>query len=100
MLKALAVLRTLFLAFIAVYTFRAMPFFLDMARTHDESYARCTEAFSLVSRAAWMAVGWIALETAVGWWMVVRTGREAQLRKMAPAVPRPGTGEPPFAPPR
>jgi hypothetical protein len=91
MLTALAVLRTFFLVFIVAFTVRAMPWNIEVARTFDEQYARCTDALSLVIRAAWLAIGWIALETAIGWWMATRT----------PRVHRelPKGGEPPFAPP-
>lgn len=92
MLKVLAVLRTIFLVFIAGYTVRAMPVFVNAARTFDESYARCADALSLVVRAAWIAIGWIALETAIGWWLATR--------KPTLAAPIPKShGEPPFAPP-
>jgi hypothetical protein len=100
MIKVMAVLRTVFLVFIVVLTFRAMPWFLEMARTHDESYARCTASVGLLSRAAWISVAWIAFETAVGWWMATRNGRKARLAKLEPDLPRPGSSEPPFSPPR
>ena len=91
MLKTLAVLRTLFLVFVVGYTARAMPWSPIVARTFDEQYARCSDALALVIRAAWLAIAWIAFETAVGWWMATR----------APKVHRdlPKGGEPPFAPP-
>lgn len=100
MLKLLAVLRTLFLAFIVYLTFRAMPWYLDMAQTHDESYARCTASLAAVGRAAWIAVGWIAFETVVGWLMAVRGGRGPKRGKLLTDLPKPGSSEPPFAPPR
>ena len=95
MLKALAVLRTLFLFAIAGYTAWAMPWSTHVARTFDEQYARCSDSLALMIRAAWIAIAWIAFETAVGFWM---TSREARKRLPADA-PRPGTAEPPFAPP-
>lgn len=91
MLKALAVVRSLVLVFIIGYTARAMPWFLSPARTFDESYARCADALSLVLRAAWIAIGWIAVETALGWWLATRTP------KVVSAAPK--AGEPPLAPP-
>jgi hypothetical protein len=91
MLKALAVLRTLVLVFLVGYTVRAMPLFVNPARTFDESYARCADSLGLVLRAAWVAIGWIAFETAVGWIMATRR------RKLAAEPKR--AGEPPFAPP-
>lgn len=91
MLKALAVVRTLVLVFLIGYTVRAMPFFVNQARTFDESYARCADSLSLVVRAAWIAVAWIAIETAIGWFLATR-------RPKIP-VAAPKGGEPPFAPP-
>jgi hypothetical protein len=93
MLKIMAVLRTIFLIFIVGFTFRAMPFFMSVSRTFDEQYARCSNAVSLLMRAAWFAVGWIAIETLVGWWLASRPPKlhETDLPKSA--------GEPPFAPP-
>jgi hypothetical protein len=91
MLKALAVLRTVFLVFIVGYTVRAMPLFVNPARTFDESYARCADALNLVLRAAWIAIGWIAIETALGWWLAMRQA------KLGVRIPK--SGEPPFAPP-
>lgn len=87
MLKVMAVLRSLFLVFIVGYTVRAMPWFSTVSRTFDEQYARCSAALDLLMRAAWFAVGWIALETAVGWWMAVRSGRRAA----AAAAPTPSS---------
>ncbi len=93
MLKALAVVRTLVLVFLIGYTVRAMPWFLSPARTFDESYARCADALSLVLRAAWIAVGWIAVETVIGWVLATRR------KKGLAAAETPRAGEPPFAPP-
>jgi hypothetical protein len=76
MLKVLAVLRSLFLVFVVGYTVRALPVFTTVAATFDEQYARCSGALGLLVRAAWMAIAWIALETALGWWMAVRAGRK------------------------
>lgn len=91
MLKALAVLRTIFLVFIVGYTVRAMPWWANVAKTFDEQYARCSDALSLVLRAAWLAIAWVALETAIGWILATRRPRvRAELQK---------PGEPPFAPP-
>ncbi len=94
MLKALAVVRTLFLVFIVGYTFRAMPIWAGVARTFDEQYARCSESVNLLLRASWVAVAWIAFETAIGWWLALRSAQ----KKLVPDQPR--GGEPPFAPPR
>jgi hypothetical protein len=96
MVKVLAVVRTLFLVFIIGYTARAMPlFWSNVAKTFDEQYARCAEGLGLTIRAAWVAIGWIALETAVGWYMATRRPRPAK-EALSPRIP---PGEPPFAPP-
>jgi hypothetical protein len=92
MLKALALVRTLFLVFIVGFTVRAMPWWTNVARTFDEQYARCSDALALLIRAVWIAIGWIAFETAVGWWLATRRP------KLPAPVPKAG-GEPPFAPP-
>ncbi len=87
MLKALAAARTVFLVFIVAVTLRAMPSFFTPARTFDETYSRCVEAQSALTRAAWYAIGWIALETAVGWLLALR-------RPRARAAPAPSAGAP------
>lgn len=76
MIKVMAILRSLFLIFIVGYTGRAMPWFSSVPRTFDEQYARCSTAVDLLARAAWIAVGWIALETLIGW-VMARRGRKA-----------------------
>jgi hypothetical protein len=91
MLKALAIVRTVFLIFIVGFTVRAMPIFVNPARTFDESYARCADSLGLVQRAAWIAIAWIALETAIGWFVATRRSKLS--------VSAPKAGEPPFAPP-
>lgn len=91
MLKALAVLRTIFLVFVVAYAFRAMPWWSNVARTFDEQYARCSETVALLMRAAWLAIAWIALETAIGWWLATRPP------KLSVDIPK--GSEPPFAPP-
>ena len=92
MLKALAAVRSVFLVFIIGYTIRAMPWSTNVARTFDEQYARCSDSLSLVIRAAWLAIAWIALETALGWWRAMRSPK-------LPVKDIPKAGEPPFAPP-
>jgi hypothetical protein len=95
MLKALAVLRALFLVAIAGYTAWAMPWSTQVARTFDEQYARCSSSLALMVKAAWIAIAWIAFETAIGFWMASRETR----RRLPAGAPRPGSAEPPFAPP-
>ena len=75
MLKVMAIVRSLFLVFIIGFTGRAMPWFSTVPKTFDEQYARCSTSVGLLSRAAWLAVAWIALETLVGWLMTLRRAR-------------------------
>jgi hypothetical protein len=90
MLKALAVLRTIVLLFVAGYAIRALPW--GWSRTFDEEFARCTATRALAIQAAWLAIGWIALDTVLSWWIAMRRPR--------PELPGArGGGEPPFAPP-
>jgi hypothetical protein len=86
MLKALAVLRTLFLVAIAGYTAWAMPWSTHVTRTFDEQYARCSASLGSITSAAWIAIAWIAFETAIGWWLATRT------RRIAAAAPPPRAG--------
>ncbi len=72
MAKVMTVLRSLFLVFIVGFTVRALPFFASVPRTLDEQYSRCASSLDVAQRAAWYAVAWIALETAVGWFLWVR----------------------------
>jgi hypothetical protein len=76
MLKAIAVLRSLFLIFIVVYTLRGMPIW-GMTRTFDEQYARCSTSLGAITVAAWIAIAWIAFETAIGWWLATRPSRKS-----------------------
>jgi hypothetical protein len=90
MLKTLAVFRTIFLLFVAGYALRALPW--GWSRTFDEEFARCTATRALAIQAAWLAIGWIALDTILSWWIATRTPKLG-----VPAAK--GSGEPPFAPP-
>jgi hypothetical protein len=90
MIKVMAVLRTVYLLFIVGYTVRVMPVFTSVSTTFDEQYARCASSLNMVVRAAWLAVGWIGLETVVGWFLARRPSRAAP----APAGARPGAGAP------
>ena len=76
MQKAIAVLRSIFLVFIAGFTIWGMPIW-GLTRTFDEQYARCSYSLTHLTRAAWLAIAWIALETALGWLSVARQARKA-----------------------
>jgi hypothetical protein len=82
MYKALAVLRTAFLLFIVAYTVWTML----------ASWGSDAAAFRASNRATWMAIAWIAFETAVGW--ILATHRP---RPRTTPSPLPGT-EPPVPP--
>ncbi len=84
--KATAVVRTLFLIFIVGFTVRALPFFWSVPRTLDEQYSRCAGNLEIVQRAAWLAVAWIALETAVGWWRALRSAPRPPAEPKPPAA--------------
>jgi hypothetical protein len=92
MLKALAVLRTVYLVFIVGYTVRAMPLVTSVARTFDEQYALCSASLHVLVRAAWLAIAWIAFETVVGW-VAVSWRRRTSNRASAPN-PSPNPTEP------
>lgn len=64
MLKVMAVVRTLFLVFILGYTLWATPI---AAMWTKGVLAVNMESVRALSRATWIAIAWIALETAVGW---------------------------------
>jgi hypothetical protein len=85
MLKTLAVIRSLVLIFLIGFTVRAMPLFVSPARTFDESYARCADSLSLVLRAAWIAIGWVAIETVVGWIIATRKPKAPPAPTAAPS---------------
>jgi hypothetical protein len=99
MLKALAVLRTLYLVFIIGYTVRAMPLLTSVARTFDEQYALCSSSLHVLIRAAWLAIAWIAFETVLGW-VGVSWRRRGAVRATSPgpAAPAPSAGPPPPRP--
>ncbi len=94
MLKVMAVLRSVFLVFIIGSSVRAMPWFTTVPRTFDEQYSRCSASVSLLIRAVWLAIAWVAFETIVGWWMATRPPKLHEK-----GLPR-SAGEPPFAPPK
>jgi hypothetical protein len=88
MLKVMAVVRTLFLIFIAGFAARGLPLFWSVPRTFDEQYARCSNSLKIAQSAVWLAIAWIALEVVVGWWMTARARsapREASASPQGPA---------------
>ncbi len=93
MLKLIAVVRTVVLVFIVGSGIRATPWSLTLPPNSATLYDKCRLSLSELQLTAWLAIGWIALETVVGWWLATRPPRlhEKDLPKSA--------GEPPFAPP-
>jgi hypothetical protein len=83
MIKVMAVLRTVFFVFILGYTLWATPI---AAMWPKGVLAVNVESVRALSRATWIAVGWIALETAIGWVMAKRGGAQK------PAGSAPTTG--------
>ena len=88
MLKALAVLRTIVLVVLVVFTARSMPVFIAPARTFDETYARCAQSVDQLQRSAWLAIGWVAVECVLGWIMATRR-KKADAVAPAPSPPSP-----------
>jgi hypothetical protein len=85
-----AILRTVYLFLVVAYTLWAMPWVTPtVARTFDEQYARCAGAIVPLQRAAWLAIAWIAIETLVGWLVVLRAERARRAEVPLPAASRP-----------
>jgi hypothetical protein len=93
MLKVLAVLRLIFLIFILAFTLWAMPMQFGLPRDQTVAYNTCALHLVRMQWAAWLALGWIALDTALSWFLAMRAPKLHEKD-----LPRPG-GEPPFAPP-
>ncbi|BDG04866.1 hypothetical protein [Anaeromyxobacter oryzae] len=94
-IRALTVFRTLFLAYLVYYTFRATPLIMGLPENVTDPYPICKASNTALQKGIWMALAWIALETAIGWWWWSRASR----KPLEPDVPRAGSSEPPFAPP-
>jgi hypothetical protein len=96
MAKALAVLRTIFLVFIVVYTLGTTT----LALWGPEIVSVSPEALRRANRATWLAIAWIALDTMIGW-VAVSWRRRASTRTSSPAPtsspPSTRTSSPPAA---
>ena len=90
MLKAMTAVRTLFLVFITGYLLWEVP----LAILSSSTRLIDVEVVKRVATVAWLAVGWIALETALGWARVWAAGRDAR-KKAAQAAPAPSPAAPP-----
>lgn len=89
MLKALAVVRVVFLVFIVGFTALAMPWQLGLPANSTQGYDICRESLTRVSRAAWIAIAWIALDAVLSWWLAARASRRRpeQLPPVGPPAP-------------
>src|SRR5574341_1722879 len=79
-----AVLRTLYLGAVASAALWAMPWRLIANPLTDiERNAQLAAAYKAIVIPTWLAIGWIALEVAVGWLVVWRNAHadRAQLKK-------------------
>jgi heme A synthase len=86
--KVMAVVRTAFLFFIAGYTFFTTP----MEVWGSATLAVTMDSLRRTNRAAWMAIAWIAFETALGW-LSVRLRRKPAAATGSSGA-RPGAGAP------
>jgi hypothetical protein len=89
MLKVMAILRTVFLLGVTAYLLWALPLGILFSGA-DTQAAACFKVPDLakVSTAAWFAVGWITLETILGWVRVWLAERQAARQAQAAAAPR------------
>lgn len=97
MLKVMAVLRTLFLLGVTGYMFWALPLgiFFSGNATRDAACFKVPDLEKIAS-GAWLAIGWIALETVVGWVRVWLAGRQAlKAARVARTSPAPARPPPP-----
>jgi hypothetical protein len=87
MAKVMVVLRSVFLLFIVVYLLGALPLALLVSGEASKGNVNVgIDVVKQVASSAWLAVGWIALETAVGWARVWLDRRKAA-KVAAPAGP-------------
>jgi len=88
MLKVMAVLRTVFLVGIFGYMLWALPLgILVSGNATREAVCFKVPDLDKVSIGAWFAIGWIALETILGWSRVWLADRKAAKAKAAAAAP-------------
>jgi signal transduction histidine kinase len=96
MLKAMAILRTVILVFLVAYLIWELPIallvFSGSARAAGVNVN--VDMVKQVAGVAWLAIGWIALETALAWgraWSAGRAARKASSPVAPPAAVPPGT---------
>ena len=94
MKKVVAVVRSLLLLVIIILAIASTPF--EVFGSGD-SMVPVRRIWKLVS-ATWIAIGWITIETAIGWFMALRRPKGPGASKDAPpAPPAPPAAEPPVA---
>lgn len=102
MVKVMAVLRSIFLVFVFFYALKLLP--LALLVSSDARRGEVMVPFTKVEAAAsvtWLAIGWIALEVAVGWshvWVAGKLRARAAAKQQGQA--QPAQPQPPSPPPR
>ena len=89
----MALLRSAYLAFVVGYTLAVSP--LESLWSGTPAGQGATVPVSIVAKvfmAAWLAIGWIAVEVVVAW---VRVWLDARARRRASTAPAPATPLPP-----
>ncbi|HEX9241940.1 MAG TPA: hypothetical protein VF875_05810 [Anaeromyxobacter sp.] len=86
MLKALAVVRTIVLLFLIGYTLRAMPWVFGLPTGSSQAFDTCRSSLTSVTWAAWIAVAWVAIDTAIGWLLAGRKKTSHAPTSAAPAA--------------
>lgn len=85
--KILAAARTAFLAYLLFYTIKNTPILFGLPDDINEPLRLCKSSFDAVSRAVWIAIGWVTFETVLGWFLATRKPATAA-PPAAPAGPR------------
>jgi hypothetical protein len=95
MRKVFAVVRTLVLLLILVMALISTPF--EVFGSGDTMVA--VKGIRALVRATWIAIGWITLETGIGWLLALRKAKVAKGPASAPpAAKAPAAAPPPAAP--
>ncbi|HTN54269.1 MAG TPA: hypothetical protein VML50_17800 [Anaeromyxobacter sp.] len=94
--KVILVLRTAFLVFILYYAISATPVLIGLPSDFGAAQEKWKAGYDATRNALWLSIAWIALETAAGWWWTI----SRRSRPLEKDLPKAGSGEPPFAPPR
>jgi len=101
MVKVMAVLRSIFLVFIFLYALKLLP--LALLVSSDARRGEVMVPFTKVETVAsvtWMAIGWIALEVALGWshvWVAAKLKARATAKEQARSAAPPAAPPPPRA---